>query len=163
MHWYVVGTKPHHERIAEIALEQFGVEIFSPLIKEHRVVRRVRREVVSPMFPGYLFARFELETQYRAVIHARGVRKVVSFGESPAIVDDAMIDTIKGKLSKGCLVLPSSEFRSGQVVRIHEGPLRGLEGVFQKQISGSQRAILLLRALSYQAKVVVHLGDIVNL
>jgi transcription antitermination factor NusG len=115
------------------------------------------------LFPGYVFARFEIETQYRAVIHARGVRKVVSFGENPAIVDDAMIDSIKKRLSEGCLVLPCSEFRSGQVVRIHEGPLRGLEGVFQKQISGSQRAILLLRALSYQAKVVVHLGDIVNL
>lgn len=163
MHWYVIGTKSHHERIAQIALEQFGVEIFSPRIKEHRVVRRVRREVINPLFPGYVFARFELETQYRAVIHARGVRKVVSFGENPAIVDDAMIDSIRRKLSNGCLVLPCSEFRMGQVVRIHEGPLRGLEGIFQKELTGSQRAILLLHALSYQARVEVDLDQIVNL
>ncbi len=163
MHWYVISTKPHHERIAQLSLEQFGVEIYFPQLKERRIVRRVRKDVVGPLFPGYLFARFNLESHYRAVIHARGVRKIVSFGENPAIVDDYLIDSIKGKLSENSFNMRSSEFTPGQVVRIHDGPLRGLEGIFQKGMTGSQRAILLLRAVSFQARLVVNLGDIVNL
>jgi len=50
----------------------------------------------------------------------------------------------------------------GQVVRIQEGPLRGVEAVFERHIPEYQRAVLLLRAISYQAKVVVDLEDIVN-
>jgi len=59
--------------------------------------------------------------------------------------------------------VPTSTFRPGQVVRIQEGPLHGLEAIFEREMPGYQRAVLLLRALSYQARVVVDMAHIVNL
>jgi len=59
--------------------------------------------------------------------------------------------------------MPTCTFRPGQAVRIQEGPLHGLEAIFEREMPSYQRAVLLLRALSYQARVVVDIADIVNL
>lgn len=88
---------------------------------------------------------------------------MISFGSMPAIVDESLIEAIKSRLQDGYFTLSNAEFKPGQLVRIQEGPLHGLEAVFEKEMTGSQRAVLLLRALSYQARVVVDLGQIVIL
>ena len=160
--WYAVKCKPHQERIAEFYLKRAGITTFYPQIKEHKIVRRSRQICITALFPGYLFAQFNVEHDYRLVIYSRGVRRVVSFGPTPAVVDEDMIQAIKDRLCNGYVTIPEAAFRPGQVVRIQEGPLRGMEAVFERQIPGYQRAVLLLRAISYQAKVVVDLENIVN-
>jgi len=163
MCWYAVKCKPHQERVAELHLERAGIITFYPEVKEPRIIRRRRQICISALFPGYLFAQFSVEHDYRTVIYSRGVRGVVSFGPTPAVVDEEMIQAIKDRLCNGYVTFPEAAFTPGQVVRIQEGPLRGMEAVFERQIPGYQRAVLLLRAISYQAKVVVDLEDIVNL
>lgn len=163
MSWYAINTKPHQERVAEQNLQRLEVETFCPMIQERKIIRRKNRVLTSPLFPGYLFANFSLQRQYRSVVYARGVKKVIAFGSIPAVVDKALIDAIRNRLQDGCFMSSNAEFKPGQLVRIQEGPLHGLEAIFEKEMTGSQRAVLLLRALSYQARVVVDLGQIVNL
>lgn len=163
IHWYAISTKPHQECVAEANIRRLGVETFSPLLKQQKVIRKKKQTCISPLFPGYLFARFELEHQYRFIHYSRGIKRIVSFGEEPAIVDDSLIDGIRGRLRDGLVLEPDVEFSNGQVVRIKEGPLHGLEAIFEREVTGAQRAVLLLKALSYQARVVVCLQDIVNL
>ncbi len=55
--WYVVRTKPHQENTVESSLTRIGIEVLFPRIKEQRVIRRKIQQVVSPLFPGYLFAK----------------------------------------------------------------------------------------------------------
>jgi transcription antitermination factor NusG len=50
----------------------------------------------------------------------------------------------------------------GDVVQIQEGPFKGLEAVFEREMGDSQRAVLLLQALSYQASLVVNLQQVVH-
>ncbi|MDE3050404.1 MAG: hypothetical protein KGJ48_10955, partial [Nitrospirota bacterium] len=47
----------------------------------------------------------------------------------------------------------------GEVAPIKDGPLGGIEAVFERELPGYKRAILLLKALSCQAKIVVDLGN----
>ena len=162
MFWYAVKCKPHQERVAELHLKRAGIITFYPQIKEPKIVRRRRQICINALFPGYLFAQFNVEHDYRLVIYSRGVHRVVSFGPTPAVVDEELIQAIKDRLRNGYVTIPEAAFTPGQVVRIQEGPLRGMEAVFERQIPGYQRAVLLLRAISYQAKVVVDLEDIVN-
>ena len=68
MHWYAVSTKPHQEKQAELHINQCGIECFLPLLKESKIIRRTRKTVIESLFPGYLFAQFELERHYRAVM-----------------------------------------------------------------------------------------------
>jgi transcriptional antiterminator RfaH len=101
MPWYAVSTKPHQEKLAESHIKQCGIECFLPLLKERKIIRRTRKTVIEPLFPGYLFARFDLAKHYRAVSYATGVRKIVEFGSGPVELDATMIDAIKERLNNG--------------------------------------------------------------
>ena len=162
MNWCAVHTKPRQEEIAKHSLMRLGVEIFLPKLKQQKWIRRKRQMVISPLFPGYLFARFNTDIHFRAVNSGRGVRKVVTCGSTPAEVDEEMIESIKQRLEDGCVTLPTPSFTPGQTVRIQNGPLQGLEAVFEREMSDHQRAVLLLRALSYQPRVVIDLEHVVN-
>ena len=163
MNWYAVNTQPRREEVAELNLRRLGVETFFPRIREERVIRRRREVVTGPLFPGYLFARFDLATSFRAVNYARGVKQVVSFGAVPAPVDEEVLDAIKARLEDGFVRLSPPALRPGQAVRIEEGPLRGLDAVFERELTGRQRVVLLLRALAYDARVVVAAEQIAQL
>ena len=160
MQWFAVSTKPHQEKQAELHIIECGLECFLPLLKESKIIRRMRKTVIAPLFPGYLFARFDLMEHYRAVSYARGVRKIVEFGSNPAEVDVALIDAIKGKLDNGCVTQKPESWKHGQVVQIKDGPMGGLEAVFVREIPGQKRAILLLRTLAFHARVVLEIDQV---
>jgi len=164
MRWYVLNTKSKHEKQAEQNLRRMGVESFLPLLQEQRVIRRKVRTVIAPLFPGYLFVRINLSEHYRAVTYARGVRKIVEFGATPVEVDIAMIDAIKSRLPgpEVCVLERPKELSSGQLVQIRDGPFVGLEAVFMRQMSGHQRAMVFLRTLALQARVVLEIDQLIS-
>ena len=127
MHWYAVSTKPHQEKQAELHIKQWGIECFLPLLKVSKIIRRTRKTVIEPLFPGYLFARFELDRHYRAVSYATGVRKVVEFGSGPVELDAAMIDAIKERLNDGYVTPHRSASRWGRLCILKVVRLRGLK------------------------------------
>jgi transcriptional antiterminator RfaH len=163
MPWYAVNTKTHSEAIAGRNLENLGVEVFLPMLSEEKAVRGQLQRVKSPLFPGYLFARFEVASQLRMVTYARGVKRIVSFGDGPCGIDDSLIEGIRDRTTNGVLELVGNGVSPGKVVRIKEGPLCGLEAVFEKQLNGATRAVLLLKALSFQARVILGSQQVVNL
>lgn len=162
MHWYVVSTKPNHEKHAAQHIGRMGIECFLPQLQEQKIVRRKPRIASTPLFPGYLFVRINLSEHYRAVIYARGVRKIVEFGTTPVEVDIAMINAIKSRMAsrEGCLLERLKELSSGQLVQIKDGPFVGLEAVFMREMSGHQRAMVLLRTLALQARVVLEINQL---
>ncbi|MGQ0665551.1 MAG: transcription termination/antitermination protein NusG [Nitrospiraceae bacterium] len=162
MNWFVVHTKAHRERLAASNLGLIGIEAFCPEVRERKMVRRCLRLDSIPLFSGYIFARFDLIQQYRAVIFARGVKGLVAFGSMPATIEHAVIESIKARVQDRNLTLCDHELKTGQVVQICKGPLSGIEAIFERKLSGNQRAVLLLRMVSYQARVLVDLKNIVN-
>jgi transcriptional antiterminator RfaH len=163
MNWYVVNSKPRQEHLAAQSLQRLGVESFLPQIRRSRLVRGVRKVNTCPLFPGYLFSRFDLAVHFRAVNFSTGVRKVVSFGSSPVIVEEALIQSIRDRMTDGFILLQPASLIPGQSVRIEEGPFQGLEAVFERPLNDQGRIMLLLQALSYQARVVVDLDCVANL
>ena len=155
MEWYAVQTKPRQEKTAETSLNRFGVSVFSPRLKTERIVRRKARTLVSPLFPGYLFARFDLQADYRKVRYAHGVRDIVSQGGKPIEVGEGVISTIQARVVGGHVALPQRGFQKGEVVRIQGGPFEGFEAVFEREMPAQQRVVLLLTAIRYRARVVI--------
>src|SRR3989442_4949486 len=139
MPWYTVHTKTQHERVAELHLQQLGVETFYPQLKQRKVIRRRAETRIGPLFPGYLFARFQLDTHYRAVTYARGVRTIVTIGALPATVEDEIIAGIRAKLHDGCLTVPAPSFMPGEGIRNQTKPLQELEAAFVIGISDHVR------------------------
>jgi len=162
--WFLVHVKPRAEKVSALYLDQLGLESFCPQLKQKKIIRRVQREVVVPLFPGYVFVKFDPLFQYRAVQFSTGVRRVVSFGNTLARVDSSIIEEIRARIIQGCVHMSNcSSFQPGQKVRIHDGPLKGFEAVFECEMSDRRRVSLLLERVAFQARVVVSVDQIANL
>jgi len=160
MPWYVLSTKPHQEKQAESHVRQRGIECFLPLLRESKIIRRTRKTVIEPLFPGYLFARFDLSKHYRAVSYATGVRKIVEFGSGPVELDAIIIDAIKERLNDGYVMPQSERFKIGQIVHIKGGPLMGIEAVFIREMTERNRVLLLLNTLGLHANLTIDIDQV---
>lgn len=159
--WFVVHSKARAEKIACVSLERLGVETLCPYLIQKKVIRRKSCMQTVPLFPGYFFAKFDPEVEFRAVQYATGVRGIVCFGKELARVDTTLICAIKERIHQGFItVTKSRSFQPGQKVRIHHGPFQGLEAVFECEMSDQQRVALLLKTVAYQARVVVPLDQV---
>jgi len=155
MNWYAIHTKPRQEGLAESSLHRESVETFYPKLKRKRTIRRVRKWVTSPLFPCYIFAKFDTTRQARLVKYANGVTNIVSFGGQPAIVDDWLLASIKEHAEQDVVTIEPAKFQAGELVEIQTGPLRGLQGIFEREMSDSDRVVILLDALAKGARVQV--------
>jgi len=155
MDWYLVRSKPRQEGIAEMNLHRWDVETFCPQLKQTKRIRGKKRTVIIPLFPGYLFSRFDLYSDYRKVAYAHGVLDVVMFGTTPAKVDKEIVESIRARMHEGFVSLSSAKLIPGQTVRIQEGPLKGLLAVFERELTGTQRVALLLNSVSYNARITI--------
>ena len=158
--WYAVMTKPRKEQTAVSFLEQVGIETYYPEVNECLRVKRRRCVRRVGLFPGYFFARFDHDKQYRMVSYCRGVRKIVTFGQVPAEVEPDLLDDIRKWLIRQDIIPILPRPTHGEVVRISHGPLAGVEGMFDSCLSGKERVVVLLRSLSYQSRAIIKLSDI---
>ena len=161
--WYAVNTKTCCEVIARASLERHGIEVFLPMMRERKVLRGRSGLTASPLFPRYLFAKFDVSSQLRAVRYARGVNNIVTLGSGPSVVDESIIDAIRSQLIEEVIEFTEKRFSPGQVVRIQDGPLCGLEAVFQGKLDGTSRTVLLLKAIFFQARVILESRHVANI
>ncbi len=154
MQWYAVYTKPRYEDIVSGSLRNAGLEVFNPKLKQRKYLNNAYRDITGSLFPCYIFVRFEPMTFSWMIKYTRGVRKIVG-GEMPWPVSDEIIDLIKSQEENGLISIKPPEFKRGDSVIIKDGPFQGLSGVFEREISGEERVVLLLTAIEYQARVVL--------
>ena len=82
--------------------------------------------------------------------------------ENRVVIGREEVEAILGRMEDGAVVVRPS-YRAGDLVRIGTGPLEGLEAIFEREMPDQDRVVLLLRSLSYQARIVVDLAEVVNL
>lgn len=157
INWYLIHAKARQEGTAEMNLQQLGVETFCPRFKQIKANRcKSQGDGKGPLFPGYLFVRVDMSTEFRKVTYSHGVIGVVKFGSSPAVVEEEIIHSIKARDANGLVVLsPSLPLKSGQAVLIDKGPFRGFEALFEQELNGIQRVALLLKTVAYQGRIVI--------
>jgi transcription antitermination factor NusG len=69
----------------------------------------------------------------------------------------------KGRMGRPevCVLERLKVLSSGQLVQIKDGPFVGLEAVFMREMSGHQRAMVFLRTLALQARVVLEINQLI--
>jgi transcriptional antiterminator RfaH len=149
--WFVGYTKPRQEDRAADNLRRQGFDCCIPGI---RTQRRVRSEIIwrdEAMFPRYLFLRpTPGGAPLDRVRSTFGMNGLVRFAGLPATVANEIV---------GQLVAMGTErrealFQPGQPLRFIEGPLAGLEAVFERA-DGEGRAIVLMEFLQRSQRVTV--------
>lgn len=154
--WYAIRTKPNQEDRACQNLIAWHVETFAPLLRKRCFGEYVAGAVyrVEPLFRSYIFARFHVGDMLHKVRYTRGVHSVVSSSGLATPIDDEIITLIQSRAEDGFVTL-EDELKHGDKVVISGGQLEGLSGIFDRRTSKSERVMLLLRTINYQACVEV--------
>lgn len=151
--WHLIYTKPKNEDFVEHRLQSAGFEVLNAKLKQRRYLRRKLQDAVSPLFPCYLFARFDRLNDYRLIKYTRGIKKIVGSDWMPTVIPDEIISSIWEREERGVITVMPPSFEPGEEVLIKDGPFRDFEAVFQREIKGIERVCILLKAIN--ARLVV--------
>ncbi|HKB90660.1 MAG TPA: KOW motif-containing protein, partial [Opitutaceae bacterium] len=116
---------------------------------------------VVPLFPRYVFCRFDLATAYRAVKYAPDASDIVLSGRDPATVSDTLINDLKewaDDVIDGTPVEPP--FQRGDRVEIIGGPMRGVPAVILHTNNDRDRVAILLSILQHGAQMTISRAQI---
>ena len=152
---YLVHTKIRQESVALENLERQGFECFLPQIHVEKLRKGQLRVVREALFPRYLFIRLEtgIDGQSWGPIRSTlGVSRLVTFGQTPAKVDEDLIAHLRLKTDTTEVQL--RHFAPGEQVVVTDGPFAGVEAIYQLA-DGEGRVMLLLNILSKQVKMTV--------
>jgi transcription termination/antitermination protein NusG len=155
--WYAIWTRSNCERLVAEQLSAKGFAAFLPEMSA-RSRRNGKSHVVQvPMFPGYLFLRHAMEKQsYIEILKARGVVRILERGWTQLTpVASEEVDAIQQLVASGAPVFPHAYFREGDRVRVVEGPLAGLQGVFLRDKPNQGRLVVSVNLLQTSVAVEV--------
>ena len=145
--WYLVRTKPGKERWVRDQLALILPEVFLPLLEARTPRWGKLAWSITPLFPCYLFARFDVNERYFDVRYLPGIQGIVSAGSDPLAVPDGVIDAIRSRGVNGIVKIEEKSLDSGEKVRVVEGPFRGFEAIFERYLSGAERVAILLSTI----------------
>jgi len=147
--WYVINTKPKKEFQVERLFTEGGIEIYNP--------KYLNEERIKPFFPGYEFISFDFPDQYRLVKYTRGVKRVVGAREIPVPIPNEVIHEIKSREVNGLIEIDKygEKPEVGDEIEVVEGPLKGLRGIFKKELTAKERVLILLNYVTYQAQLII--------
>lgn len=147
--WYAVCCKPRQEAVAEENLARQGYQVYLPRISVRKRQRDHWRTTIEALFPRYAFVRLDLMHQNSTPIRStRGAVGLVRFGGQPAVVPDQVVMALQAReeVDSGLHASELLRFERGEPIRMVEGPLTGIEGVFSEP-DGDLRVIVMLELL----------------
>jgi transcriptional antiterminator NusG len=143
--WYALQLRSRWESSTAALLSGKGYQTFLPTYKIAKRGSGRSKEVQAPLFPGYLFCRFNVYDRLPVLI-TPGVISVVGAGRIPIPVEESEIEAIQRMVSTGMRVEPCPYLELGQLVRIEDGALSGIEGVLTS-FKGTRRIVVSISLL----------------
>src|SRR5580704_1335793 len=138
--WYCLRAQPKHEHIAAAHLRLLeNVTVFCPRIRFKRATRQGLVWVTEAMFPGYLFARFELAEMHRQVRYTHGVSGIVRFADQYPTIEEEALAQLWGHTDAGHIKELSYDLSEGDQVQFVKGTFVGLEAVVTQVLSSKER------------------------
>jgi transcription antitermination factor NusG len=135
--WFALIVHQYKREQCEQMLASRGYEYFSPCFQTVKTWSDRRKRVDVPLFPGYIFCRFDPEKRL-AVLQIPGVLGIVSTRKQFLEVDAKEIEAIRTAMASRFSVEPYPFMMPGQKVKVAKGPLCGVEGVLVRVKDGSR-------------------------
>jgi len=133
--WYAVRVRSHCEHMASAMLDSRGYERFLPTFRSRRRWSDRVKQLQVPLFPGYVFCRFDAARR-TPILECAGVAGIVGFGNHLAPIPADEIASIQAILQSSLPFEPYPFLSVGQKIQIDRGPLAGVEGVVVAVKSG---------------------------
>jgi transcriptional antiterminator RfaH len=146
--WYCLRSKPKKERMAASSLESLhGLVVFCPQIRFQRKTVRGPVWFQEAMFPGYLFARFDLFEMKRMVAYSPGILNIPMFDGKFVSVPDEVIESLRTQLNPESVADAGVPLEIGEETTILEGSMQGLKVKVIKLMPARERVGVLMEML----------------
>ncbi len=153
--WYVVQSKPREEERALHFLHKKGFCVYLPRMAVVKMRGFKNIETQKPLFPGYLFCRFNIGKNLAQVRWTRGVKKLLPESVSPISVKNEVVEAIQSLEQKDG-VIRKHQLKKNDKIRISRGPMKDVLGIFDHWTTDWGRVRVLLNYINYQASVNLH-------
>jgi transcriptional antiterminator RfaH len=162
--WFCLRAKPKREHIAAASLRQISeVEAFCPRLRFRKHTTRGPVWFTEPMFPGYVFARFDYGASHRQIRQRPAISGFLEFGGRLALLPDSLVRELKTHVGSDEVVEVNQGLEPGQSVQVIEGPLQGVEALVSRLISSRDRVEILIEWMGRSLVAEVSAADLVPL
>jgi transcriptional antiterminator NusG len=126
--WFALHVRTRWEHSTESLLRGKGFDTFLPSYKSRCRSNGRSKDAVLPLFPGYVFCRFDAQKRL-PILLTPGVISVVGSGKIPIPLNDSEITDIQTVVESGLPAQPWPYLEIGERVRVKDEALSGLEGI----------------------------------
>jgi transcriptional antiterminator NusG len=127
LRWYAIYTRARHEIAVTEQIMRLG---YQPFLAKRKILsrRKDRHKIIeTPLFPGYVFAKFTL-ADLNTLLNLPGTVKILGDKGKPIPIPDEEIESVKILVEAEADIEPHPYLREGDKVRIVSGPLKGAVG-----------------------------------
>jgi transcription antitermination factor NusG len=136
-----------------------GYETFLPTYQRRQKKWGRPQDVDAPVFPGYIFCRFEFDRRL-PILMTPGIVHIVGARGTPLPVLEEELEAVRRIVNAGVGAQACPHLQVGQRVRINAGPLAGIEGILTN-VRGGQRLVVSISLLQRSVAAVID-GDAVQ-
>ncbi|HTN47540.1 MAG TPA: UpxY family transcription antiterminator [Flavipsychrobacter sp.] len=125
--WYVIYTKPRHEKKVAEHLGYLNLQCFLPTMRTLKMWSTRKKYMITPLFPSYLFVKLDNTQQYFESLQIPGVMYYVKTGNKIAEVSERLIHKIRTILAGDAesVEVIGERILPGSVQNIRSGPFAG--------------------------------------
>jgi transcription antitermination factor NusG len=154
--WYAVKVRTGGELSTLVVLQNRGFDPYCPTHKEKRRYSDRVKAVDTPIFPGYLFCRFDVQKR-APILSCPGVQHIVGIAGAPLPVPEEEIRNVRRVIEAGGTA--RQFFKKGQQVCVTHGPLAGVEGLLVTDQKGD-RLVVSIGLLTRSASLYINKNDV---
>jgi transcription termination/antitermination protein NusG len=156
--WYAIWTRSRHEKLVRDQLSQKNVDAFLPTITKWSRWKDRKKKIDWPLFPGYLFARFDVNDRL-AVLKCEGVVTIVGTEGMPTPIPELEIIGIRTLVQSELSYDPCPLIKEGMMVEVKHGPLKGVIGRLIRK-GARARLVLSVDLIGQAVSVEVDAADV---
>ena len=139
--YFVAQAKPRQEIRASLELARQDYAVYIPWSQVTKVRNRRLVTINEPYYPSYIFP--EKTDNWGPIRNTFGIQRLLlSPSNIPYELSEEIIDAIKARVAYKPPIEITKGFEPDQRVRVRDGVLAGLEGLFQKSAQGRTMALL---------------------
>jgi len=157
--WYAAYTIARHEKCVAHQLQERGIEYFLPLYRSFHRWKDRRKQVELALFPSYVFVRIALRDRLR-VLQLPSIVHLVGCNGRPVSLPELEITALRGASTGNVCLEPHPYLKIGKRVRVHSGPMSGLEGILLRE-KERFRVVLSIDVIMRSVVVEVDRDDVV--
>ncbi len=159
--WFVAQLKPNGLGTALRNLKRQGFDTFSPARIETIRVRNTPKSIPRPLFPGYLFVRFDPdEYGWQSINATLGIsRLILNDIRHPSPLPHEFMAGLKARCDSAGQLTPPEDVKIGDQIRVLSGPFVDLVTTVD-QLDKDQRIQVLIELMGRAVRTSIPRGRI---